>query len=113
MACAGVEAAAARLKRLLTAADKKQTILDMAAANELDVALLQLLQQNIDGAARAGNGEAAAFMSKVRDACAKWVVTKDRGEAGERAAAQAVAAGPQASQPGGGAEQGEGGLILP
>lgn len=112
-ASAGVEHATARLKRLLTASDKKQTILDMAAANELDAALLQLLQQNIEGASRAGNADAAAFMSKVRDACAKWVITKDRSGADERAAAEAAATGSGlASETRTAGEQGSG-LIVP
>jgi hypothetical protein len=34
-----------RMKKLLTSPDKKQCISDMAAANEIDVALIDLLQQ--------------------------------------------------------------------
>jgi hypothetical protein len=34
-----------RMKKLLTSPDKKQCISEMAAANEIDVALIDLLQQ--------------------------------------------------------------------
>lgn len=34
-----------RMKKLLSSPDKKQAISDMAAANEIDVALIDLLQQ--------------------------------------------------------------------
>ena len=56
---AGVISATNRLQKLLTAKDKKQCILDMAAANEIDLALIQLLQQNIDGARAAGREDVA------------------------------------------------------
>lgn len=81
----GIVSATERLKRLLTAPDKKQCILDMAAANEIDVALISLLQQNIDGAEAAGQAQAAAFMTKVRDACSKYVITPARPSEEDRA----------------------------
>jgi hypothetical protein len=34
-----------RMKKLLSSQDKKQCISDMAAANEIDVALIDLLEQ--------------------------------------------------------------------
>lgn len=64
-----------RMKKLLTSQDKKQCILDMAAANEIDVALLDLLQQNIDAAKAAGQADAAQFMEKVKQATAKFLVS--------------------------------------
>lgn len=64
-----------RMKRLLSAPDKKQAISDMAAANEIDVPLLELLQQNADAARAAGQEEPAAFMEKVRTAAAKFLVS--------------------------------------
>lgn len=62
-AAAGVISATNRLQKLLTAKDKKQCILDMAAANEIDLALIQLLQQNIDGARAAGREDVAGASS--------------------------------------------------
>jgi hypothetical protein len=50
-----------RLQKLLTSKDKKQCILNMAAANEIDLALIQLLQQNIDGAKSAGREDVAGM----------------------------------------------------
>lgn len=43
-----------RLKSLLTAPDKRAAILEMASRNEIDAALISLLQQNIAGAKAAG-----------------------------------------------------------
>jgi hypothetical protein len=71
---AGVLSATQRLQKLLTAKDKKQCILDMAAVNEIDLALIQLLQQNIDSASAAGQEDVAGFMTKVRDAASKYVI---------------------------------------
>ena len=45
-------------------------------ANEIDVALLDLLQQNIEAARTAGQEEPAKFMEKVRQAAMKFMVTK-------------------------------------
>jgi MFS superfamily sulfate permease-like transporter len=64
-----------RMKKLLTAKDKKAMILEMAEANEIDVALLDLLQQNIEAAKEAGQQEAVNFMEKVKQAAAKFLVT--------------------------------------
>lgn len=46
----------------------------MVAANEVDGPLLLLLEQNIVGAAAAGQDEAAAFMEKMRVALAKYAI---------------------------------------
>ena len=43
--------------------------------NEIDRALLDLLQQNIDAAKQAGQAEPAVFMEKIRDAARKFVLT--------------------------------------
>jgi hypothetical protein len=64
-----------RMKKLLSAPDKKAMILAMAEANEIDQALLDLLQQNIDAARMAGQEEAAGFMEKVKTATAKFLVS--------------------------------------
>eukprot|EP00882_Tetradesmus_deserticola_P012797 GHRQ01013562.1.p1 GENE.GHRQ01013562.1~~GHRQ01013562.1.p1 ORF type:complete len:257 (+),score=93.25 GHRQ01013562.1:702-1472(+) len=64
-----------RMRTLLSSPDKKQCISDMAAANEIDVALIDLLQQNIEAAKGAGQDDAAAFMEKVKNAAAKFLVT--------------------------------------
>jgi hypothetical protein len=45
-------------------------------ANEIDAALLDLLQQNIEAARTAGQEDAAKFMEKVRQATMKFTVTK-------------------------------------
>ncbi|CAL5222746.1 g5153 [Coccomyxa viridis] len=64
-----------RMKRLLTAPDKKATLLEMAGNNEIDNGLLDLLQENIDAAKAAGQPEPAQFMEKVRDAAKKFVMS--------------------------------------
>lgn len=63
-----------RMMKLLQAKDKKQMILDMAAANEIDAALMDLLQQNIEAARAAGQEDPAKFMEKVKQACAKYMM---------------------------------------
>ncbi|KAG2438871.1 hypothetical protein HYH02_010669 [Chlamydomonas schloesseri] len=74
-AVAATATAAERLKKLLGSKDKKQCILDMAAANEIDVALVDLLAQNIEAAKKAEQTAAAEFMEKVKVAVSKYVVT--------------------------------------
>lgn len=65
-----------RMKKLLSAPDKKAMILEMAEANEIDVALMDLLQSNIEAAKGAGQDKAAEFMEKVKTAAAKFLITK-------------------------------------
>jgi hypothetical protein len=48
-------------------------------ANEIDVALTDLLQQNIQAAREAGQEEPAKFMEKVRQAAMKFSVTVEKG----------------------------------
>ena len=72
---AALKAPAERLRKLLTAPDKRATLLAMAEANEVDAALIQLLQQNVDAAKGAGNEDAVKFLEKVRDAARKFVIT--------------------------------------
>lgn len=62
-----------RLKKVLTAKDKKATIAQMGADGEIDTALLALLQTNINTARQAQQTEAAEFMQKVFNACSKFV----------------------------------------
>lgn len=66
---------AARMRKLLTAPDKKATLLQMAGDGEVDQALINLLQQNIDAARSAGQEEPVKFLEKVRDAARKFVIT--------------------------------------
>jgi hypothetical protein len=113
---AGIVSATDRLKKLLSARDKKAAILDMAAANEIDVALVQLLQQNIDGALAAKQPDAAAFMTKIRDACSKYVLQTSRGPTEQERVRSAL----QQEKAQGGANRGKegdrtspGGLIMP
>ena len=47
----------------------------IAGDGEVDIALLDLLQQNIDAATAAGQAQAAEFMTKVRVAAMKFVIT--------------------------------------
>lgn len=67
-----LSAPAERLRKLLTATDKKAALLAMAADNELDQAFLNLLDQNILGAQAAGQTDAATFMVKIRDAAMRY-----------------------------------------
>jgi hypothetical protein len=113
---AGVKDATARLKRLLTAKDHRQEILDMAAANQIDTALLQLLQQNIESATAAKQADAAAFMTKVRDASARYVIVPDRDTAAKKRVQAAMSEGQGDSKVGGAAgsstQAGSGNLII-
>jgi hypothetical protein len=70
-----VAAPAERLKKLLESKDKKATLLDMAANNEIDQGFFNLLEQNIEGATAAGQTEAAEFMKKVMQAARRYAVT--------------------------------------
>jgi hypothetical protein len=46
-----------------------------AGDGEIDRPLLDLLQQNIDAATAAGQAQAAEFMTKVRAAAMKFLIT--------------------------------------
>ncbi|KAL4441533.1 hypothetical protein ABPG77_002037 [Micractinium sp. CCAP 211/92] len=63
-----------RLKKLLEAKDKKAMLLEMAAANEIDRPLIDLLDQNIEGATAAKQEQAAEFMRKVKQAALRYLV---------------------------------------
>ena len=65
---------AASMRKLLTAPDKKATLLQMAGDGEIDQALINLLQQNIDAARNAGQEDPVKFLEKVRDAARKFVI---------------------------------------
>lgn len=73
-ATAAVAAAPERLKKLLASKDKKATLLEMAGEGEIDQALMDLLEQNINGAEAAGMTEAAEFMTKVRQAAGRYLI---------------------------------------
>eukprot|EP00892_Ulva_mutabilis_P008907 jgi/Ulvmu1/6389/UM003_0017.1 len=117
----GVQSAKERLTKMLSSKDLKATILEMAGAGEIDVALLQLLQQNIDGAEASGQKDAAAFMGKVRDFAARYVIVPKRsegsGDASVKAALKAEQAARSAKETGGGdganGTGGGSGLIMP
>lgn len=85
-------APADRLRRLLTAKDKAAMLYEMAGAwrawlcvglptpcatgnNEIDQPLIELLDQNIAGASMANNEDAVVFLTKIRDAARKFVLT--------------------------------------
>jgi len=64
-----------RMKRLLSAGAGTQALIEeMAAENELDDALLRLLDQNVQAAKEAGQLEAAEYMEKVRKRATRWAV---------------------------------------
>eukprot|EP01026_Neomeris_dumetosa_P006205 TRINITY_DN11974_c0_g1_i8.p1 TRINITY_DN11974_c0_g1~~TRINITY_DN11974_c0_g1_i8.p1 ORF type:complete len:277 (+),score=45.69 TRINITY_DN11974_c0_g1_i8:55-831(+) len=69
-----------RLRKLLTAPDKQATILEMAERNEIDKALIELLNQNIESAKASGNDKAVQFMEKLRGLCVKHVLTSEKEE---------------------------------
>jgi hypothetical protein len=73
-AAAATAAPVERLKKLLAAKDKKAALLEMAAANEIDQGLMDLLAQNIEGATEAGQTEAAEFMTKVQQAVGRYMI---------------------------------------
>ncbi|EFJ38560.1 hypothetical protein SELMODRAFT_437473 [Selaginella moellendorffii] len=62
-----------RVARIFASKDKKATLLEMVASNELDRSLLVLLDQNIVTARSAGQKEAADFMTKIRGAVLKYI----------------------------------------
>ncbi|KAK9820504.1 hypothetical protein WJX72_011080 [[Myrmecia] bisecta] len=64
-----------RMRKLLTAPDKKAMLLEMAGNNEIDQALLNLLKQNIAAARAAGQEDPAKFMEKIHDAARKYLIT--------------------------------------
>lgn len=116
---AGVQSAKERLTKMLSSKDLKATILAMAGDGEVDVALLQLLQQNIAGAEASGQKDAAAFMAKVRDFAARYVIVPEKSQQSEEAAVKAALEAEQAARAakegGGGDGGGAGGsgLIMP
>lgn len=74
-AASSVAAAPERLKKLLESKDKKATLLEMAGNNEIDQALIDLLDQNIEGAAAAKQDKVVEFMTKVKQAALRYLVT--------------------------------------
>lgn len=104
---------------MLSSKDLKATILEMAGAGEIDVALLQLLQQNIAGAEASGQTDAAAFMGKVRDFAARYVIVPEKSKQSEEDAVRAAVASEQATRAakenggGEGGPTGGSGLIMP
>jgi hypothetical protein len=73
-----ITAPAERLKKLLTAPDKKAAILEMAAANEIDKDLLALMDVNIETARQAGQPEQVIqFFEKIKAACQKYAIVAE------------------------------------
>ena len=72
---AALAAPAERMRKLLTAKDKRATLLEMASANEIDKELIALLDTNAKAAKSAGQEEAAEFLGKVRDAARKFLIS--------------------------------------
>lgn len=70
-----ITAAPLRLKKLMESKDKKETLLQMAGDGEIDQALMDLLEQNIEGAKEAGREDIVEFMTKVRQAAGKYLIT--------------------------------------
>lgn len=67
-----------RFKKLMLSKDKKATILEMVAANEIDQGLMDLIAQNVLMAKEAKEDKKAEFMEKLRKACEKYmIVTED------------------------------------
>eukprot|EP00252_Welwitschia_mirabilis_P016837 TRINITY_DN3742_c0_g1_i1.p2 TRINITY_DN3742_c0_g1~~TRINITY_DN3742_c0_g1_i1.p2 ORF type:complete len:126 (-),score=28.69 TRINITY_DN3742_c0_g1_i1:576-953(-) len=62
-----------RLANILSSKDKKATLLDMAARNELDRTLLALLDENIAVAQSAKQDQAVAYMEKIRTSMLKYL----------------------------------------
>mmetsp|Transcript_31826 Transcript_31826/g.79690 ORF Transcript_31826/g.79690 Transcript_31826/m.79690 type:complete len:315 (-) Transcript_31826:291-1235(-) len=69
---AALAAPVERMKMILTAKDKKATILDMVGENAIDEPLIALLMTNINLAREGGQEDAAQFMEKVLMACRKY-----------------------------------------
>ncbi|GMH43624.1 hypothetical protein BSKO_11546 [Bryopsis sp. KO-2023] len=63
-----------RFKRLVTSKDKKATIIEMVANNEIDQGLLDLFTQNIKMAEAAEEEKKAEFMIKLKRACEKYFI---------------------------------------
>ena len=72
---ASLAAPAERMRKLLTAKDKRAMLNEMAAGNEIDKDLITLLDQNAKAAKDAGQAEAAEFLGKVRDAARKFLIS--------------------------------------
>eukprot|EP00668_Euglena_longa_P016317 GGOE01020556.1.p1 GENE.GGOE01020556.1~~GGOE01020556.1.p1 ORF type:complete len:416 (-),score=127.28 GGOE01020556.1:343-1590(-) len=62
-----------RLKKLLSAPDKRAAMLEMVASNEVDEELLQLLKTNQASAQLAGAQQVADFLGKLHDECQRFV----------------------------------------
>eukprot|EP00963_Diacronema_lutheri_P010754 scaffold1148_cov335-Pavlova_lutheri.AAC.4 len=71
---ANAGAPAQRAKELLQAKDKKQKIQEMAATNQIDNDMLNILRQNAMLAREAGNDEIGTFIDKVIIACQKFLI---------------------------------------
>lgn len=71
-----VTAAPERLKKLIESKNKKETLLQMAGDNEIDQAFMDLLEQNIEGAQEAGRDDVVEFMTKIRQAAGKYLISQ-------------------------------------
>ncbi|PKU77506.1 uncharacterized protein LOC110100934 isoform X1 [Dendrobium catenatum] len=62
-----------RLMKILQSKDRNSTLLEMVERNELSRSVLALLDENIAGALKKDQKEAAAFMENVRAAILKYI----------------------------------------
>lgn len=99
-----VSSAKDRITKLLTSRDKKELILQMAENNEIDHAFMIALTQNIQDARAAEQEDAAKFMEKVQQACAKYYVAPTSSAAPLVPPSGASAAGGPAAQAAGALE---------
>ncbi|KZV40984.1 hypothetical protein F511_17392 [Dorcoceras hygrometricum] len=64
------------LMQILTSKDVKATLLDLVERNEVNRALLTLLDQNIANAHQANQAQAAAYMEKLRGTMLKYITVR-------------------------------------
>jgi len=102
--------AADRMRALLEAKDKRAAILALAEANQIDRALVDLLQTSADAAREAGQEGAAAFMEKVRGAVGKYLIAG--APAGMMPAVPAALQQPATGRDGAQAAPGGSGLLI-
>lgn len=99
-AVAKVSSAKDRITKLLTSRDKKELILQMAENNEIDHAFMIALTQNIQAARTAEQEDAAKFMEKVQQACAKYYVAPASSASAAPSPPAPLAGGPAAQAAG-------------
>lgn len=95
-----------KLKRVLGSSTPKETLLEMASNNEIDVGFITLLTTNINSAREAGQERAAEAMEKLRKMALRFVAAEvEAMEAHNSEHSETDVEGPSE----GGVEAGEGG----